>query len=247
MDIDRLSHEYWSGRAEEFSGLRMAEYETPMRPRLREYIRSLLPSSKDIRALDVGCGAGFLTLLLLELGCMVTGVDFSKEMLEQAQKNIREKGFDCGFELLQMDAQKLEFEDESFDFVISRNVIWTIPDAAGACHEMFRVLKAGGTLLNLDANYGKAFNEADARGETPSHPTQNMEQLRTRNAIVRDLEITKADRPIWDLKLFWEAGASQIRCQRDILETLEIERFDSARAAQHAAKRSGMFAVIVTR
>ena len=244
-DIQTLSHDYWSGRAAEFSALRMKEYETPMRNQLLKYIRTLLPDDRPIQALDVGCGAGFLTLLLLERGCNVTAIDFSDEMLEQAKRNCCEKGFSSGVTFLQMDAQNLLFPDNSFDFVITRNVVWTLPDAETACLEMFRVLKAGGTLLNMDANYGKAFNEADARGELPHHPTQTLEQLRTRNRIVRDLDITKAQRPLWDFSIFWDAGATDIRVERDILSRLSIGQFDTATAAGTQKKAADMFAIIV--
>lgn len=244
QEIRDLSHAYWSGRAQDFSDLRMAEYETPMRPRLREYIRGLLPQGERVCALDAGCGAGFLSILLLELGCRVTAVDFSAEMLVQAEKNIREKGFENGFELQQMDLQQLSFESGRFAMVISRNVLWTIPDAEAAYLEMFRVLKSGGVLLNMDANYGKAFNEADAKGKPLVHPTQTQAQLRMRNRIVRDLPVTKADRPLWDLELLRAAGASEVTCQEDILEILSIDRYDSASAANPERKKSGMFAVI---
>ena len=63
-ELSALSHGYWSGRAEEFSALRMADYETPMRERMETFIRSVLPQKRPVKALDVGCGAGFLTLLL---------------------------------------------------------------------------------------------------------------------------------------------------------------------------------------
>ena len=246
-EINALSHDYWSGRAEEFSALRMADYGTPMRPRLREFIRGVLPERERIGALDVGCGAGFLTLLLCELDCAVTAVDFSAEMLEQAAKNCRAQGFEESASFLQMDAQALEFPDETFDLVISRNVVWTLPDALCAYREMLRVLCPGGVLLNLDANYGRTFNEADRRGETPAHPTQTQEQLRTRNRIARDLDVTRAERPAWDFTVLWDAGASEIRILRDFERRTGIEEFNRASAMASADSRSEMFAVIAVK
>lgn len=92
-EISALSNDYWSKRAPEFSALRMKDYKTPMRTRMRGFIAGVLPEGKRIKALDVGCGAGFLTLLLLGLCCRVTAVDFSDEMLEQAAKNCCDKGY----------------------------------------------------------------------------------------------------------------------------------------------------------
>lgn len=247
-EISMLSNKYWSGRATEFSALRMKDYETPMRARLLEFIASVLPESKGIKALDVGCGAGFLTLLLLELGCAVTAVDFSDEMLEEAAQNCRDKGYaGRGAEFINIDAQNLSFADCSFDFVISRNVLWTLPDAASAYRGMFRVLRPGGILLNMDANYGKTFNAADARGETPVHPTQTLEQLRTRNRISRDLEVTKAGRPLWDLSLLWDCGASELRCIRNFENVIGIKAYDQASVTASANSSSEMFAVIAVK
>lgn len=54
----------------------------------------------------------------------------------------------------QMDAQNLQYEDESFDVVLSRNLSWTLPDPEQAYRVWHRVLHTGGILLNFDANYG---------------------------------------------------------------------------------------------
>ena len=40
--------------------------------------------------------------------------------------------------------------------IVSRNLTWTLPDAEHAYQEWFRVLKPGGVMINLDANYGAA-------------------------------------------------------------------------------------------
>ena len=55
----------------------------------------------------------------------------------------------------QMDAQQLEFENETFDVVLSRNLTWTLPEPETAYAEWYRVLKPGGVLLNFDADYAE--------------------------------------------------------------------------------------------
>ena len=246
-DIHSISHSYWSGRADDFSELRMAEYDTPMHKNLLAFIRNILPLRENIKALDVGCGAGFLTLLLLELGCETISIDFSHDMLKKAESNCHDKGFDHGFTLFEMDAQNMSFNDNSFDFIVTRNVTWTLPDARQAYREMFRVLNPGGVLLNIDANYGKTFNEADARGETPKHPTQTLEQLRIRNSISRDLDVTKADRPSWDMAILWEEGAEEVRCIRDIEHKLRISDYNQISVTASKNLRSSLFAVIAVK
>ena len=133
-------------------------------------------------------------------------------MLAKARENVAAKGFEATF--LHMPAQKLTFPDETFDFIITRNVTWVLEDVDLVYAEMMRVLRPGGTLLNLDAHYGKAFKEQDARGETPKHPTQTIEQLRQRNSITSKLAITEVERPQWDLNMLWNLGAHRVTCER---------------------------------
>ena len=59
-----------------------------------------------------------------------------------------------------MDAQNLEFENNQFDVVISRNLTWNLENPVQAYKEWFRVLKTGGIILNFDANwYGYLYDE----------------------------------------------------------------------------------------
>lgn len=252
-EIGEMSRAYWSGRAEEFSELRMEDYASPMREAFLSFLKQNLPSPcpgtgrKDrggwVRALDLGCGAGFFSLILHELGCLVTAVDFSEEMLDQARKNAEEKGCE-GIRFLQMDAQDLKFPNEAFDLVVTRNVTWILPHAKKAYAEMIRVLSPGGRLINFDANYGRAFNEADARGEKPSHPTQSQEQLQMRNRIARDLDVTMACRPEWDMVELWGRGVSAVKCIRDVEGCLGIETWNRRYNKAGDRGRAVMFGLI---
>ena len=77
--------------------------------------------------LDDGCGAGFFTTLLASMGFQVTAVDYSTKMLEEVRRNLETEGLKA--ELHQMDVQSLEFADNSFDAVVSRNVFWNLEHA----------------------------------------------------------------------------------------------------------------------
>lgn len=204
--------EYWTGRAHEYSQLHMDSYVSEKRMVFAQQVALSIPPGEGLDALDLGCGSGFMSMILLDAGCKVTGIDFSKDMLERARENLAGKGYEA--ELLHMRAQQLDFPDESFDFIVSRNVTWMLEDVDTVYAEVMRVLKCGGVFLNIDANYGSCFNEADARGEVPTHPTQSLDQLRMRNDIARDLAITLVDRPLWDISCFWRLGTGEIRCRR---------------------------------
>ena len=98
------------------------------------------------KVLEVGMGTG-RNLKYYPPGCSVTGIDNSKGMLEQAGEkaaNMR------NVNLLLMDAEHMEFPDNSFDYVVITFVLCTIPDPVKALKEMRRVLKPSGELIALE-------------------------------------------------------------------------------------------------
>jgi ubiquinone/menaquinone biosynthesis C-methylase UbiE len=100
------------------------------------------PTDKSV--LDVGVGTGFLSIMLAEMGYSVVGIDFSEEMLKLARRKIDERGLEVSLKI--GDAEDLPFEDNSFDAIVNRAVLWTLPDPKRALEEWKRVLKPGGTL-----------------------------------------------------------------------------------------------------
>jgi len=106
--------------------------------------------TKKLRILDVGAGNGSLSLLFAEMGHDVVGIDISKEMLSVAKKKAKERGINP--DLMIGDAESLEFEDESFDAVVSRIVLWTLPHPEKAISEWKRVLKPGGMVYTFETD-----------------------------------------------------------------------------------------------
>lgn len=103
----------------------------------------------------MGVAAGFFTTLLASMGFQVTAVDYSTKMLEEVRRNLETEGLKA--ELHQMDVQSLEFADNSFDAVVSRNVFWNLEHADKAYEEAYRVLKKDGILILEDGNYYRRF------------------------------------------------------------------------------------------
>jgi len=97
------------------------------------------------RVLEVGVGTG-LSLAYYPSSVRVTGIDISAKMLEQAQKRATEDGL-RNVDLRIMDAQNLEFEDNSFDKVTAMYVASVVPDPRKMVQEMRRVCKPGGDLF----------------------------------------------------------------------------------------------------
>jgi ubiquinone/menaquinone biosynthesis C-methylase UbiE len=108
----------------------------------------VLPGTGALDALDVGSGTGFLSLELAARGHRVTGVDFAPAMIARAEHKAAERGRTIRFE--QGDAEQLPFAPASFDLVISRHVLWTLPHPVAAVDEWIRVLRPSGRLVVID-------------------------------------------------------------------------------------------------
>jgi len=98
-------------------------------------------------ALELGCGTGFFTLNLKLGGVLEDGhvTDLSPGMVEVAQRNARSLGF--AVEGRVADAERLPYDDDSFDLVIGHAVLHHIPDVELAFREVLRVLKPGGRFV----------------------------------------------------------------------------------------------------
>lgn len=242
MVQERINN-YWTQRADEFSGLRMGDFKGTLRQKYTEVIKGYIPTSRPIRALDLGTGAGFFAFIMKDLGCDVIGIDYSEAMLKNAEKNAEYLGYK-GIDFIQMDAQNLDFPDASFDFVITRNVTWTLPDPQKAYSEIYRILIPGGIFLNFDANYGQAFKQADEKGERLVHPTQTESQLRERNNIAKSLYICEKIRPQWDIEILLSLGMKKIELDLDIEKRIyDTNNNDSSHSKISESVLSSLFMV----
>jgi len=109
----------------------------------------ILPAAGALDALDIGCGTGFLSLELASRGHRVVGIDFAPSMIVEARKKAREHQLGIGFEVA--DAEQLPFPAASFDIVVSRHLLWTLPNPHSAMDEWIRVLRPGGRLIVIDS------------------------------------------------------------------------------------------------
>lgn len=99
------------------------------------------------RVLEVAVGTG-LNLPFYDPGVTLVGIDLSPGMLEIARRRAVEVGRDV--DLREGDAHELDFEDGSFDAVVSTFSLCNIPDPDRALAEMNRVLRPGGRLILVD-------------------------------------------------------------------------------------------------
>ena len=203
---------YWNERSKTFSETRKKEMSGPGGAAWLKLLAEHLPTDRTLKVLDIGTGAGFFAILLAKLGHDVTGIDMSADMLHQAKLNTVALGVRAKFQ--KMNAQETDFDDNTFDAIISRNLTWTLPDAMEAYHEWHRILKPGGLLMNFDGDYGKAdFTRHDDKENV--HANIRQELVDTCNRIKNSLRISTHRRPAWDIEVLKNLGM-QVEYEEDI-------------------------------
>ncbi|MGH2956670.1 MAG: class I SAM-dependent methyltransferase [Solirubrobacterales bacterium] len=97
-------------------------------------------------ALEIGAGTGYFSLNLLQLGAVerATATDISPGMLKTLSGNAKRLGLKV--RTVECEAERLPFEDESFDLVFGHAVLHHIPDVERGFAEFHRVLRPGGAL-----------------------------------------------------------------------------------------------------
>lgn len=103
------------------------------------------------RVLDIACGTGneaFLALRKVGKTGSVVGIDISQGMIDKANEKARSRGLK-NIEFQVMDAEKLKYDDNSFDAVISQWGFMLFPDSHRALLEARRVTKAGGRMSSM--------------------------------------------------------------------------------------------------
>lgn len=128
-----------------------AEYNT-IGPRYFSYFGEKLVEYSKIKEgskiLDIACGRGaslFPAIQSVGEKGQVVGIDFSQEMVRETQNLICNKTL-RNAKVLQMDAEKLDFNENNFDYVLCGLAIAFFSDLLTSINEMYRVLAKGGKL-----------------------------------------------------------------------------------------------------
>jgi len=104
---------------------------------VKAYIREYASKIKKSKILDVGCGDGEYTSLFCCNNNKVFGLDIKERVIPEFKK----------FQFVKGNAENLPFPDESFDLIISFDVLEHISDDQKAIKEMYRVLKRRGKVF----------------------------------------------------------------------------------------------------
>ena len=99
--------------------------------------------------LDLGCGLGGQSLMAAKSGMKVSAIDISPESVKETRALLEKNGFTDFFAEV-MDAEYLDFPDDSFDLIVCSGVLHHM-DVNAVFPQMARVLKPGGRVIALEA------------------------------------------------------------------------------------------------
>jgi ubiquinone/menaquinone biosynthesis C-methylase UbiE len=192
-----------------------------IRPRQR--IVQLL---KGQRVLDVCCGTGNLTAMLVAAGCQAVGVDSSATMLSHArQKHI-------AAEFKQMDARQLLFDGE-FDAAVISIALHEMPQQAReqAWESMCKAVHPEGHLITLDftipqrnnllARFASGLTELDERGTLNYHPEhyKNFKEFMQAGGLLAWIQ--KRSQRLEAVYHYWGGSLAVVVVSRSTLEQNE--------------------------
>ena len=143
--------EYWDSQAATFDeqpdhGLR----DPQVREAWRRLLLAHLPPAPAAVA-DIGCGTGSLSVLLAAAGYTVTGLDSAPAMIRAARAKAAAARVSARF--VTSDAASPALPEGSFNVVLSRHVLWAMPNVDGALAAWARLLQPGGTLLLIEGRW----------------------------------------------------------------------------------------------
>lgn len=226
-NLDKIEG-YWTLRAGGYSETILEQIEDGRYRHWLGIIEKHLPEGEGLKILDVGCGPGFFPIILGREGHSVIAVDYTEAMLDQARENCARFGVKAEFR--RMDAQHLDFEDDSFDVVISRNLVWDLESPRAAYKEWLRVVKPKGKLMVFDGNhylyiYDEEYAEAHEvdSGESLAHDHMNGVDGTIMERIAESLPLSRERRPQWDVDNLIEMGAKSIVVDTDGRDSHRIQ------------------------
>ena len=120
-------------------------------PRWRRFLVSRVPVGPQDTVLDVATGTAAVAIeLTRRTGCRVVGLDQSREMLETGWRRVEEAGLVDRIELVEGTAERLPFEDASFDALTFTYLLRYVDDPEATMRELARVVRPDGTIAMLE-------------------------------------------------------------------------------------------------
>lgn len=215
--------DYWAVRADSYdAGRGHGIAQNGERDAWLDLLNARLGPGDGRSALDLATGTGEIALLMHAAGFVVTGMDFTEPMLERAM--VKAATHDLPIRFLLRDVEHTREPDESYDVLVTRNLVWTLVDPSTALAEWYRVLKPGGRLLIVDGDHvsvtwADRLQKLWARWfgtRTDGHSMLTAEQWANHHAIVAQLPFSQGARAKAVVALLQRAGFAEMAADTDM-------------------------------
>lgn len=137
-EVIRTTREYFDSNAKDYDNSPDGRFVRCMYREIVDRAAAKNPTS----VLDVGCGNGNILMQLLDIGAALYGLDLSPNMIAEAERRLGERA-----SLTVGDAERLPYEDHTFDLVICNASFHHYPHPDAVLGEIRRVLKPRGTFI----------------------------------------------------------------------------------------------------
>jgi SAM-dependent methyltransferase len=164
----------------------------------------------DGRVLEIGCGAGHLTMQLADGAFRIDAVDASQAMVDTTSARAGAHGVSDRVSVKVADVHQLPYESGHFDLVVAVGVIPWLHSPAAAVAEMARVLRPGGELVLTADNAARLISFTDPRGLLALTPLKRVRvALKRRQGLVS----SRLDFPSRIERLLVESGLRPLERQ----------------------------------
>lgn len=153
---------------------------------------NLLAPYKGMNVLDVGCGTGNMAIKLAGMGCQVTGIDVSREMLKRAEEKTLEAGLSIKY--IHGDIKEMDYENV-FDGICSNTAFEFFTEKEKSLDKMLDAVKPGGRVvvgtINKDSDWYDYYEEEISKDNSFFHifkyasfiSEEEMKDMRKENFI----------------------------------------------------------------
>jgi SAM-dependent methyltransferase len=152
------------------------------------------------KILEYGCGSGYNLRYFCQKGAHYTGIDISNLRISRANEIIEKENLQNAAKAIKMNAEVLEFSDESFDLVYGVAIIHHL-DIDKSMKEILRVLKPGGRAVFVEPR-GENMLINYFRNRTPQLRTVDEQPLLKRDFVTMSRYFDLHEKNFFFLSLF---------------------------------------------
>jgi ubiquinone/menaquinone biosynthesis C-methylase UbiE len=176
-------------------------------PKARNFIlaKAKIPGGK---ILEVGTGRGHMAVALAKNGFNVVSIDLDRKTQKTAKATFKSLKLDKSVLLKIMNAEKLEYKNKSFDYVISVNFIHHAKNPVKCLREMIRVAKNKLIVADLNKRGEKIMKKVHAL-DGHSHASSKISLLAAKEYLQKAGLVVKVYRDVCQTVIIAKKGAAK--------------------------------------